>query len=220
MQIWRVCGRTWTLTRKGGRITRIWLTACGIGWINPQFGVIENAGITTSTTITTDPTALNTELGGGTDAFARQIDGAIGEATQFLTRITSADQVLDYGAGRVLDVYNGRVRGFILRPARDPETTTETRYITTADGYGTPARQAVLELGNGANPPLPADNEVFLDTGIPAETLPSGETISNISIPFAVRTNNNWAGIANTIQLDLRSGETRSFAIPASVGSR
>ncbi|MCH9662302.1 MAG: hypothetical protein K0U66_01410 [Gammaproteobacteria bacterium] len=181
----------------------------------PQFGVIENAEIIDAETNTIDPTALNTELGGGTTPFASQIDGAIGEATQFITRVTDASQVLDYGAGRVLDVYNGRVRGFILRPAQDARTTTETLYITTRDGLGTRARPAVLELGNGhPTAPLPVDNEIFLTQGIPDADLPSGQTISNLSMAFAVRTNGNWVSIPNTIQLDLRSGESRDFAIP------
>ncbi len=180
----------------------------------PQFAVIENAGITTSTTITTDPTALNNELGGGSP-FARQlVNGAVAEETQFLTRVTSADQVLDYGAGRVLDVFEGRVRGFVLVPRQDATSREETRYITTPDGYGTRTRPAVLEFGNGAPTPKAQDNELFLNTGIPA----SDAEITNISMAFAVRLNGNWSSIPNTLQFAIRSGESRSFNVPSVVG--
>ncbi|MCH9662858.1 MAG: collagen-like protein [Gammaproteobacteria bacterium] len=180
----------------------------------PQLGVIENATIGNASSVTIDPTALNNELGGDSP-FARQlVNRVVAEETQFLTRVTSADQVLDYGAGRVLDVFEGRVRGFILRPAQDATSREETRYITTDGGLGTRAEPAVLEFGNGGATPRAEDNEVFLTQGIPAV----GAEITNISMAFAVRTNGNWSSIANTLQFAIRSGESRNFNVPNVVG--
>ncbi len=180
---------------------------------------VRGGSIVPTDTPVINPTELNTTLGGGSANFAEQIkDGAIGDATQFLMRITDPSQVLDYGAGRVLDVFNGHVRGFILRPAADEQTDTETLYITTADGRGTPDSLAVLEFGVGDAPREPNEAELFFTRDIPDANLPAGQSISNVSFAFAVRTNNNWQSISETIQLDLRSGEERSFAIPHVVG--
>nr|MCA8835146.1 hypothetical protein [Pseudomonadota bacterium] len=180
---------------------------------------VRNATIVPTDTPVINATELNTTLGGGSANFAEQIkDDAIGNATQFLMRITDPSQVLDYGAGRVLDVYAGHVRGFVLRPASPEKTKNETLYITTADGRGTPTSLAVLEFGVGDDPREPNDAELFFTRDIPDANLPAGQSISNISFAFAVRTNNNWQSITETIQLDLRSGEERSFAIPHVVG--
>ncbi len=180
---------------------------------------VRGGSIVPTDTPVINATELNTTLGGGSANFAEQIkDNAIGDATQFLMRITDPSQVLDYGAGRVLDVFNGHVRGFILRPAADEKTDTETLYITTADGRGTPTSLAVLEFGVGDDPRAPNDAELFFTRDIPDANLPAGQSISNISFAFAVRTNDNWQSITETIQLDLRSGESRSFAIPHVVG--
>ncbi len=179
----------------------------------PVMRAVRGGSIVPTDTPVIEATPLNTELGGDKN-FAEQIkDGAIGDETQFLMRITDPTQVLDYGSGRVLDVFNGRVRGFVLVPHEDARTDTETRYITTADGRGQPDNLAVLEFGVGTAR-TPNDAEVFLTEGIPAVHLPDGQSISNISLPFSVRTNGNWQSIPNTIQLNLRSGEVRSFAIP------
>ena len=177
----------------------------------PQFQAIEHASVVPVDKETLDATPLNTTLGGGTAPFATILDGAIEQQTQFITRMTSANQVLSYGAGRVADVFAGRVRIFVLVPGRDASVRTETRYFTTRDGFGTRSQPAVLEFGNGANPPRAADNEVFLTEGIPAV----GAEITNISMAFAVRTNDSWAGIPNTIQFTApRSGEVRTFPVP------
>nr|MCA8836022.1 hypothetical protein [Pseudomonadota bacterium] len=177
----------------------------------PQFQAIEHASVVPVDKETLDATVLNTTLGGGTAPFATILDGAIEQQTQFITRMTGANQVLSYGAGRVADVFNGHVRIFVLVPGRDASVDTPTRYFTTRDGFGTRTRPAVLEFGNGANPPRAADNEVFLTEGIPAV----GAEISTISMAFAVRTNDSWAGIPNTIQFSApRSGEVRTFPVP------
>ena len=186
----------------------------------PQYQAIEEATVVESATETIDATTLNNTLGTGGQPFARNFDDPIGTATQFITRITHANQVLDYGAGRVADVFNGHIRIFRLVPERDSETNTETRYITTPSGLGTRTRPAVLEFGvapSGSNVKQAADTELFLDTGVPPSVLPGGTTISNVSMAFAVRTNGNWNGIANTLQFAIRSGETRFFAVPAPI---
>ncbi len=181
----------------------------------PAMKALRRVILEQATTITTDATELNTNLGDG-EPFAEQIkDGAIGAATQFITRFTDPTKALFHGSGQLARVINGQLIIYRLIPYQPPRVDTETRYITTEDGLGTLTDPAVLEFGVG-DPRLAQDSEVFLTEGIP--TLAPNQTMSNISFAASVRTNNNWQPIQNTIQLDLRSGESRSFAVPNVVG--
>ncbi len=178
----------------------------------PQYQAIEEGMVVPVGTQTLDATALNNQLGGGSP-FAKRVDGAIDTATKFTFAFNQPNATAFLGSGRVAHVHNGRLEGFELIEQEDARTdTSEVRYITTPQGLGTRTRPAILEFGlipPGSSTPLPADNEVILDTGIP--TLAANQRISRIAMAFGVRRNSNWDGISNELSFNIRSGEVRTL---------
>ncbi len=180
-----------------------------------QHQVIEEASVIPVDIETLDATSLNTTIGGGTAGF-KELDGEVDTETQFTQRFTDPTKTLFLGSGRIAHVVNGRFIILELVPQQDARTdVSETRYITAPDGRGTRTNPFVLEFGviaPGSTTPQPNDSEVYLTNGIP--TAQSNQTISNVSMAFGVRTNGNWNGVSDTLQFDIRSGETRSFQVP------
>ncbi|MCH9665345.1 MAG: collagen-like protein [Gammaproteobacteria bacterium] len=186
----------------------------------PSFEAIDEATVVPVDTETVEATALNNDLGTGGQPFAKLLDGAVDTSTKFITAFKDATQFIRYGGGQIARVIDGSLIVYELIEAQDPQTDTEVKYITTRSGLGTRTRPAVLEFGvdvPGQAARSAQDSELFLDTGIPAQVLPDGTTISNVSMAFGIRTNNNWNGISETIQFAIRSGETRSFPIPSPI---
>ena len=181
----------------------------------PSFEAINEATVIPVDTETLDATALNNTLGGGSP-FAKRLDRAIDTATKFTTLFDQPEHILSIGGGQIARVLAGRMTLFQLREASPARTdTSEARYITTPQGLGSRNRPAVLEFGvsvPGQVARSAQDAELFLDTGIP--TAEANQTISNISMAFAVRTNGNWTGVSETLQFTIRSGQVRDLAVP------
>ncbi len=161
-------------------------------------------------------TPLNTELGGGNN-FAEQIkDGDIGTATQFITRFTNPSQVLQYGAGRVADVFNGRFRVFDLIPAADAFDTDTPKFLTNTAGQGTNDRPLEIPLGDNQNPKHPLDSTRTLATGYPVAG--ENKAFSNFSLQGYVRVNDTTNYPIDALALEPFTGQTQTRVLPNVIG--
>ncbi|MCA8835219.1 MAG: hypothetical protein K8953_09055, partial [Proteobacteria bacterium] len=176
---------------------------------------VRSATIVPTDTPVIAATPLNTELGGGNN-FAEQIkDKDIGTATQFITRFTDPHQVLQYGAGRVADVFNGRFRVFDLIPEADAFDTDTPKFLTNTAGQGTNTRPLEIPLGDNQDPKHPLDSTRTLATGYPVAG--ENKAFSNFSLQGYVRVNTTNYPIS-ALALEPFTGQTQTRVLPNVIG--